>query len=131
MEVAPATLLDRITILRLKIRHCLPQAAVRAALEEELSSCDASFRQTVPQSKALEALEDGLHAINSRLWELEDEVRRYQPGNEFQKAFIKAAREIFRKNEERSHVKDKINRLVGSAFVEVRMHAGPSSEAPA
>jgi hypothetical protein len=122
MEVAPATLLDRITILRLKLER-YPDEFRLKSVREELESCEESFRESMPEVEGLVELEKELTRINATLWDLEDRVRQLETAQDFGEEFIRAARTIFQTNDERFHVKDAINRLVGSHFVELKVHA--------
>jgi hypothetical protein len=128
MEVAPASLLDRITILRLKVER-YPDEYRLAEVREELESCEASFQESVPSVTGLEELERELGRINATLWDLEDRVRQLEAAGDFGEEFVHAARTIFRTNDERFRVKDAINRLVGSHFVELKVHAPDSPSA--
>jgi hypothetical protein len=59
-----------------------------------------------------------LLAINTQLWEIEDQIREKEAKGEFDDAFIQLARQVYFQNDKRSQVKREINIQTGSTIVE-------------
>lgn len=104
---SPGDLVDRYTILNLKVERADSEAKRRAAL-------DCLREITLPEYDAnVAVLVDCLAGINRRLWDLEDAVRRLldAPGDP---AFLEAARAIPIMNDARAHTKQRIDLLMGA-----------------
>ena len=73
----------------------------------------------------IEAVADerqALKAINEKLWDIEDEIRRKEAAKSFDPEFIEIARSVYRTNDERSVVKRAINDRFGSNLVEEKSY---------
>jgi hypothetical protein len=119
IELSHGELLDRQTILELK-RARAPQEALPAVVAA-LGHVRAALAGT--DVAALQGHVDELRAVNARLWDLEDEVRRLladdaPPGREF----TRAAAEIPALNDRRAAAKRAIDRALGHAAPEVKVH---------
>ncbi|MGH1482751.1 MAG: hypothetical protein ACRBM6_29255 [Geminicoccales bacterium] len=56
--------------------------------------------------------------MNEDIWDLEDQIRDYERGNDFGAGFINVARKNYRTNDQRAALKRGINLHLGSTFVE-------------
>lgn len=63
-----------------------------------------------------------LKFVNTLLWNSEDEIRRFESNSIFDKSFIDVARSIYKLNDRRFHLKNKINILLGSSLREIKNH---------
>jgi hypothetical protein len=115
-------LLDRITILTLKQAR-IPAAGARENIERELRELTAIRRQFVPCDAEFAALADELAAVNTELWEIEDEIRGCEVRGDFGPRFIELARSVYRTNDRRSAIKRRINEAAGSAIVEEKHYS--------
>jgi hypothetical protein len=52
--------------------------------------------------------------VNSKLWEIEDELRVIELSKDFNSTFIELARQVYYTNDERFSLKNKINELTNS-----------------
>ena len=52
--------------------------------------------------------------VNSKLWEVEDELRVIESTKDFNSEFIELARKVYYTNDERFSLKNKINELTNS-----------------
>ena len=59
-----------------------------------------------------------LKAINTAIWEVEDEIREYERRQEFGHRFVDLARSVYRNNDRRAAIKRRINEWLGSAILE-------------
>jgi hypothetical protein len=58
--------------------------------------------------------------VNSKLWEVEDELRIIESTKNFDTVFIELARKVYRTNDDRFLLKNKINELTSSEIREVK-----------
>ena len=63
-----------------------------------------------------------LKFVNTLLWNSEDEIRRFESNSIFDKNFVDVARSIYKLNDRRFHLKNKINMLLGSSLREIKNH---------
>jgi len=63
-----------------------------------------------------------LKAVNSELWEVEDQIRDCEKNKKFDERFIELARSVYIKNDQRSEIKLEINNKFGSKIVEVKSY---------
>jgi post-segregation antitoxin (ccd killing protein) len=132
IEVAPGELLDKISILEIKLVRLndpgkLHNVGVELAMLERAR--DASLTVT----PVLEALCKRLKRVNESLWETEDAIREEEHAGRFGSRFIALARSIYRDNDERAAVKRDINLSLGSAIVEEKSYsdyAGGAGDRP-
>jgi len=61
-----------------------------------------------------------LKEINSKLWEIEDNIRLKEHKKEFDSEFIELARAVYITNDERFRIKNIINTLVNSEIKEMK-----------
>jgi hypothetical protein len=119
--LSPGELVDRITILEIKLAH-LGDVDRRARVEHDLRNLrqayDATCRHEIEASEPLRCLVDELRRINRALWESEDEVRRCERLSDFGPRFVVVARSIVRDNDERARIKRGLNDRLGSRLGE-------------
>jgi uncharacterized protein DUF6165 len=116
-------LIDRITILEIKVeRLSAPAAQANAGHELALLRAVAAEHGAAPPGLA--ALRGELAAVNRRLWDIEDAVRRKEAAKTFDAEFIALARAVYRTNDDRGRVKRAINALLGSDIIEEKQYVG-------
>jgi hypothetical protein len=108
-------------IKRDKIRDPAKLRNVHAELESLRAARD------IGQLTEISRLTAELKPINERLWQVEDEIRRFEQGKDFGPRFIELARSVYRQNDRRSALKRRINEILGTCIVEEKSYA--SSEA--
>lgn len=119
VEVSLGELVDKISILRLKIANIKDEAKVAAAAHEEsvlFASLDAL------KLKKIDDHLSKLQEINGKLWKIEDDIRLKEKAKAFDDEFIHLARAVYVTNDERFKAKDEINRAYGSKIVEVKSY---------
>ena len=124
MPQVPASwgeVIDKLTILEIK-RERIADAAARENVARELAQlaavCEAGLAMTAP----LLALREALRDINTRLWEIEDDIRDCERRQDFGEAFVRLARAVYHSNDERARLKRAINAATGSALVEEKSY---------
>lgn len=123
---------DRLTILEIKVEKLTSPAARGNALEElrqlHLAVAETSAGFTSEEITALGFVRSELKVVNRFLWDAENAVRRYLSSiKEFPEGiawgpFSQTAAEIFEHNDRRAALKRRINDLVGSELVEEKEH---------
>ncbi len=69
-----------------------------------------------------------LAAVNSELWDIEDELRKCEAGDFFGPRFVSLARSVYVCNDRRAAVKRRINDLLGAEIREEKAYALGSEE---
>ena len=121
IEVGVGELIDKITILVIKserMKDPVKLANVRHELEVLMRAREGS----VPNSVKLNQLEAELKAVNSRLWNIEDEIRACEAAKDFGARFIDLARSVYIQNDSRAMLKKQINELCGSSIIEEKSY---------
>jgi hypothetical protein len=118
--VSAGELIDKITILRVKVARIAPDK--RANVAHELSRLEAIAQAELTPSPQLEALTGELQAVNAGLWDVEDGKRDCERRGDFGPDFIALARRVYRENDLRAAIKRQINDLVGSSIVEEKSY---------
>jgi tetratricopeptide (TPR) repeat protein len=127
VEVVPGELLDRLTILEIKSEH-LTDPHKRTIVQGELAALQRAREDWIVPSEALSRLTAELRAVNEALWDSEDRLRLCEQRGDFGTEFIELARSIYRQNDRRSALKQKINELLGVPQGEPKVYADYQSE---
>lgn len=122
VEISPGELLDKISILELKM--------LKIEDKVKLKNIKKEFETLNPLVVKLFEDNDGqlqnhyleLANINGQLWDIEDWIRECEQRKDFGAEFIQLARSIYVTNDRRSQVKKIINTLTGSDLVEEKSY---------
>ena len=112
-------LVDKITILEIK-KNKLQNSKLENVLKE------LSFLRKLMAKHQIEITDDlftQLKEINLTLWNIEDQIRIKEKNKEFDNIFIELARSVYFKNDKRSEIKKRINRLSNSEITEEKSYA--------
>jgi tetratricopeptide (TPR) repeat protein len=121
IEVSPAELIDKITILQIKQERIRDEQKLRN-VRHELGSLLAAWTKAVPISEELDSLVQELRQVNEKIWDLEDALRRHEAEQRFDAEFIDLARSVYRTNDRRATLKRRINEMLASNFIEEKEH---------
>tara|TARA_B100001996_G_C18641197_1_gene585683 strand:- start:484 stop:882 length:399 start_codon:yes stop_codon:yes gene_type:complete len=122
VEVAPGELIDKITILEIKLKHIKDEEKlvnVRLELETLVKARDLSISPT----DALDSLGAELKSANEALWKIEDKIRESERKKEFNSDFVRLARSVYITNDKRAALKREINELLGSSLIEEKSYS--------
>lgn len=122
VEIAPGELIDKITILNIKMER-IEDAAKRENVAIELNTLNAARDKSVPSSDELTDLTAQLKKVNEALWEIEDDIRDCERASDFGETFVQLARSVYITNDKRAALKRKINDFLGSRLVEEKSYA--------
>ncbi|MBS0579966.1 MAG: hypothetical protein JSR36_11995 [Proteobacteria bacterium] len=121
VPISPGELLDKITILRIKVAR-IQDAGKLANVKLELSLLEKTWTDSGCATAAVSADEHALQAVNERLWDIEDRIREKEAHHTFDRDFIELARSVYICNDERAAVKKRINQALGSRLVEEKSY---------
>ena len=121
VPVSYGELLDKIAILQIKSER-MSDPAKLANVRNELSALERTWLAHPAAAHDLARLRADLKAVNERLWEIEDDIRRKEKAQAFDAGFVRLARSVYIENDERARLKREINTALGSAFVEEKSY---------
>ena len=121
VPLSPAELLDKITILRIKVAR-IQDAAKLANVKLELSLLEQTWKDSGAAAHDVGLDERALENVNERLWDIEDRIRDKEARQTFDREFIDLARAVYICNDERAAIKKRINLQLGSRLVEEKSY---------
>ena len=121
IPVSIGELADKLSILEIKAAR-IDDAGKRAHVQVELEGLRTLWDAQVAAQAELAGMKDQLRAINERMWDVQDALRAKEAAQDFGDEFIELARAVARHNGARVEVKNTINRLAGSRFVEEKQY---------
>lgn len=121
VPISVGELLDKITILQIKSNR-IGDESKRHNVENELAALNAVAVRSVKIDPVVASLLTELKAVNTALWDVEDDLRAMERRGEFGAAFVEAARSVYRHNDVRAALKRTINDLTGSKLVEEKSY---------
>jgi len=121
VPISPGELLDKITILRIKAAR-ITDPSKMANVRLELGLLEKTWQQSGCAGACPQADERALHAVNERLWDIEDRIRDKELVKTFDREFIELARAVYVSNDERAAIKKRINLQLGSRIVEEKSY---------
>lgn len=117
IKISNGELLDRISILELK-KLKVEDPAKLAVIDREFYELNPKVVSLFTKNdSSLQVLYLELARINGKLWDLENEVRK---NNIRDKQFVLASKKIFKYNQIRNDIKNDINMITGSDYLEVK-----------
>ena len=113
-------LVDKISILIIKQKNITDETKLDH-VKKELDFLQKTLMNYV-QQKEINTYLENLININSKLWNIEDDIRECERKKMFDQTFIDLARSVYFTNDERAKVKNDINKTFGSELVEVKSY---------
>ena len=121
VPISPGELLDKITILRIKIAR-IQDAGKLANVKLELSLLEQTWQDSGAGACDIGLDERALQNVNERLWDIEDRIRDKEAHQTFDRDFIELARAVYVCNDERAAIKKRINLQLGSRLIEEKSY---------
>ena len=121
VPVSVGELIDKITILEIKAER-ITAPDKRQNVRVELEGLLPLWESLSAGSAELAGLKAQLRAVNERMWDVQDALRAKEAAQTFDDEFITLARAVAQRNGERIAVKNTINRLAGSRFIEEKQY---------
>jgi hypothetical protein len=120
IPVSWGELIDKITILELKRKKIGSQPA-RENIERELALL-LNLYDDMNKTTCIDDLKRDLESVNSDLWNAEDSLREKEAKNIFDAEFIKLARSVYKLNDKRFEIKQRLNAETASELVEEKIY---------
>jgi Family of unknown function (DUF6165) len=121
VPLSPGELLDKITILRIKVARIVDAGKV-ANVRLELDLLEKTWADSGCAAFDVVRDERALQEVNERLWDVEDLIREKEAKQTFDREFIELARAVYVSNDERAAIKKRINLQLGSRLVEEKSY---------
>ena len=113
-------LVDKISILMIKKKNISDSIKLQH-INKELEFLQKTLKKYISEDEINDFLQK-LVNINSKLWDIEDDIRECERKKLFDQTFIELARSVYFTNDERAKVKNDINKTFGSELVEVKSY---------
>ena len=113
-------LVDKISILMIKKKNISDSIKLQH-VNTELEFLQKTLKKYISEDKINKFLLK-LVNINSKLWDIEDDIRECERKKLFDQSFIDLARSVYFTNDERAKVKNDINKTFRSELVEVKSY---------
>lgn len=120
VEISNGELLDKLSILKIKAKF-IGEPKKLENVNNEIGVLSPLCTDLLC-SLEISGLYEQLIFVNTKLWEVEDQLRIKEKDKEFDEEFIKLARSVYYINDERADVKKKINNISGSYLVEEKSY---------
>ncbi|MBC6441828.1 MAG: hypothetical protein GDA53_01670 [Rhodobacteraceae bacterium] len=120
--ISPGELLDRLTILEIKLAR-IEDGGKRANVKVEFDTLCQVVARHIPERADIAALQARLKAVNEELWRIEDNIRDCERTGDFGSTFVNLARSVYITNDTRAALKKDINLALGSTLVEEKSYA--------
>ena len=117
IEVSVGEVLDKLSILSIKLNKITDTDKLRNVAREM-----SAISKHVPSEMLEDPLYQKLCGVNMRLWELEDEIRVCEKHGDFHNNFIRIARAVYLRNDERAAIKKEINIKYNSDLIEEKSY---------
>jgi hypothetical protein len=117
IEVSIGEALDKVSILTIKLNKIQETEKLRN-IAKELNA----ITKELPRGILEDNLYEKLCSVNLRLWEIEDEIRECERIGDFNLNFIRLARAVYHRNDERADIKRQINIKYKSDLIEEKSY---------
>ena len=120
-EISPGELLDKISILEIKLEMVKDPEGLKE-VKKEHAILKKIQNSSIVLTDEISNLFKSIKEINTDLWNVEDKLRIYEKNQDFGKEFIKLARAVYFNNDKRAKIKLDINKILGSNIIEVKQY---------
>ena len=121
IPVSYGELVDKLTILEIKLEMISEKSKINQ-VTNEYRYLSSIFDKIKSEQKTVLPYYEELLAINKKLWNIEDSIRRLEKQKKFNSEFIELARKVYYTNDERFEIKSKINALFNSNINEQKSY---------
>ncbi len=121
IEVSVGELLDKISILEIK-KEKIKDLDKLKFINDEYLILKKQLDENITLNDELKKLYEELKAINTKLWDIEDNKRMCEKNSDFGENFIKLSRDVHFFNDDRAKIKLAINDITGSKIKEIKQY---------
>jgi Family of unknown function (DUF6165) len=122
VPVSPGEVLDKITILEIKLEH-MQDPDKLANVRTELEQLNTCWSAAVTQDETVCSLRAQLKTVNQALWVIEDDIRDKERSKVFDEQFIELARSVYVTNDRRARIKKELNLYLEAQLVEEKSYS--------
>ena len=120
-EISPGELLDKISILEIKLEKVEDKKS-QEEIKREYKILKEIQTSSIKMTDKIKNLTQSVKNVNIELWDIEDKLRIYEKNRDFGKNFIELARGVYFKNDERAKLKNEINEILESNIREIKQY---------
>ena len=120
-EVSPGELLDKISILEIKLEKVNDKNS-QEKIKKEYKILKEIQNSSIELTDKIKNLFKSVKSINLTLWDIEDKLRIHEKNKDFGKDFVELARGVYFNNDKRAKIKSEINEILGSNIKEVKQY---------
>ena len=120
-EISPGELLDKISILEIKIEKVKDKNSLEE-IKKEYKILKEIQTSSIEITGKIKDLFQSVKNVNIKLWNIEDKLRIYEKNKNFDKNFIELARGVYFANDERAKLKNEINEILKSDIREIKQY---------
>ena len=120
-EISPGELLDKISILEIKIEKVKDKNSLEE-IKKEYKILKEIQTSSIEITGEIKDLFQSVKNVNVKLWNTEDKLRICEKNKDFDKNFIELARGVYFANDERAELKSKINKILKSNIIEIKQY---------
>ena len=120
-EISPGELLDKISILEIKIEKVKDKNSLEE-IKKEHKILKEIQTSSVDITGKIRDLFQSVKNVNIKLWNIEDKLRICEKNKDFDKNFIELARGVYFANDERAKLKNEINEILKSNIREIKQY---------
>ena len=120
-EISPGELLDKISILEIKIEKVKDKNSLEE-IKKEYKILKKIQTSSTEITGKIKDLFQSVKNVNVKLWNIEDKLRICEKNKDFDKNFIELARSVYFANDERAELKSKINKILKSNIIEIKQY---------
>ena len=120
-EISPGELLDKISILEIKLEKVKDKNNLEE-IKKEYKILKEIQTSSIEITGKIKDLFQSVKNVNVKLWNTEDKLRICEKNKNFDKNFIELARGVYFANDERAELKSKINKILKSNIIEIKQY---------
>jgi hypothetical protein len=120
-EISPGELLDKISILEIKLEKVKDKNS-QEKIKKEYKILKEIQNSSIELTGKIKDLFRLVKNINIALWNIEDKLRIHEKNKDFSENFIELARGVYFNNDKRAKIKSEINEILGSNISEVKQY---------
>ncbi len=120
-EISEGELLDKITILEIKLKE-IKNPLLLKEVQKEYKILTNIKDKNIKNNENINNLYNDLKEVNKRIWDIENVKRNFEKSKIFDEKFISISRDEYKANDQRAKIKSKINNILDSNIKEVKQH---------
>ena len=120
-EISPGELLDKISILEIKLEKIKDKNS-QEVIKKEYKTLKEIQTDSIKMMDKIKNLFQSVKNVNIKLWDVEDKLRIYEKNRDFGKNFIELARGVYFNNDKRAKLKNEINEILKSNIRETKQY---------